>query len=488
MEIGIKALSLKGREKMSSVDQAWLRMDSAENLMMIVGVQVFDKPVDFDVLRSTVEERLLKFRRFKQKVTTDATGAWWTNDKRFDLDQHVVVHSLPKPGNDLQLQDFVASLATQTLDPERPLWQFHLVQGYGGTNALVSRIHHCIADGIALIGVLMSLMDGGEPPPSKRASGDAESNPWSPYLKPVTKGAISAINTTSSAMTRSLEVMVEPDKLVDYAQVGAQVIKDALKIALMPNDSETRFKGKPGTAKKVAWNNPLPLNEVKAVSKALGVSVNDVLLSCVSGALRRYLQEHGDNVDAVEIRAMVPVNLRPMSQAYKLGNRFGLVPMCLPVGEPNPIERVMEVHRRMEELKTGYQAMLAFAVLGMVGMTPEPVQRAVLDLLSKKSTAVMTNVPGPAQPIRFAGSEISRIMFWVPQSGNIGMGVSILSYNGGVQFGLITDSGMVPDPQKVIDFFEPEFERLITTLAMLPREPFLGRMVEGHEVDAALWG
>jgi diacylglycerol O-acyltransferase / wax synthase len=476
------------REKMSSVDQAWLRMDSPENLMMIVGVQVFDKPVEYKTLVSVIQERLLKFKRFKQAVVTDAAGAWWVHDKHFEIKSHVVSHRLPSPGTDAQLQDYVATLATQPLNPDKPLWQFQLVEGYGNTNVLVARIHHCIADGIALIAVQMSLMDGGEPPPTKIARGDAESNPWSPYLRPVTKGAVTAINSTSSAMTKSLEIVAQPERLGDYAQVGSQVIKDALRIALMADDSPTRFKGKPGTQKKVAWNKPLPLPEVKAVSKALGVSVNDVLLSCVAGALRRYLVAHGDCTAGIELRAMVPVNLRPLSQAYKLGNRFGLVPMTLPVGEANPIERVMEVHRRMEDLKTGYQAVLAFAVLGMVGMTPEPVQRLVLDTLSKKSTAVMTNVPGPSQPIRFAGSEISQMMFWVPQSGDIGMGVSILSYNNGVQFGLITDSALVPDPQSVIDFFEPEFERLLTTLALLGRDVFLGQDIDTDQVTQAIFG
>lgn len=475
------------KEKMSSVDQAWLRMDSPQNLMMIVGVMVFSTPVEFSEFRQAILERMLKFRRFKQMVRSDATGAWWVADRKFDIDSHVVEHELSAPGTEIELQEFVAQLATEPLDPDKPLWQFHLVSGFNGTNVLVARIHHCIADGIALIGVLLSLMDGGEPPPVKQSSGEAESNPWSPYLIPVTKGAVNAINTTSAAMSKSLEIVAQPERLQDYAQVGTQVIRDALKIALMDDDSATRFKGKPGTTKRVAWTKPLPLPEVKAVAKALNVSVNDVLLSCVSGALRRYLLDQGDPTENIEIRAMVPVNLRPMSQAYKLGNRFGLVPVTLPVGQANPIERVMEVHRRMDELKTGYQAVLAFAVLGMVGLTPEPVQRTVLDMLARKATAVMTNVPGPNQPIRFANREIEQMMFWVPQSGDIGMGVSILSYNNGVQFGLITDAGLVPDPQTVIDFFAPEFERLLTTLAMLPREPFMGRQVSGEEIDQALF-
>jgi diacylglycerol O-acyltransferase / wax synthase len=475
------------KEKMSSVDQAWLRMDSAQNLMMIVGVQVLDRPIAYESFKTIIGERLLRYKRFKQKVTSDATGAWWVTDKKMVLDKHIVHTALPNPGNDIQMQALVARLATQPLDATRPLWQIHVVDNYNGTTAFVTRIHHCIADGIALISVLMSLMDGADGPPEGKLPTDQDANPWVPYLKPVTRGAIGAINTTQAAMTQSMRVMSEPELGSDYAHIGAQVIKDALKIALMSDDSPTRFKGTPGTAKCVAWNKPLPLAEVKAVARALNASINDVLLSCVAGAMRRYLSSMGDATDGVEIRAMVPVNLRPMAQAYKLGNRFGLVPVSLPVGMANPVSRVYEVKRRMEELKTGYQAMLAYAVLGVVGMTPEAVQKIVLDMLARKATAVMTNVPGPSVPVRLAGREVSQIMFWVPQSGDIGVGVSILSYNGGVQFGLITDAGLVPNPQTVIDFFEPEFDRLVSTLAMMPSEPFLAGHVSGEQVELQLF-
>ena len=476
------------REKMSSVDFAWLRMDSPQNLMMIIGVEVFEQPIKYGSLRALLESRLLKFSRFTQKVEIEATAAFWVDDVSFDLNDHLVVHHLVGAGDESEMQDFVGSLANEALDPNKPLWQMHLVEDYLGSNAIVTRIHHCIADGMALVGVLMSLMDGGEPPSAKVPVDDGEPNPWAPYLKPVTKGTIKAINTTGLAMSKSLEILAQPDRLIDYAQIVSQVIKDATKIAVMPNDSVTRFKGKPGKSKRVAWNTPLALSEVKAVAKALGASVNDVLLSCVAGAMRRYLLERGDPTEHVEIRAMVPVNLRAQSDVHKLGNRFGLVPMLLPVGEANPLRRVFEVRSRMDELKGGYQAMLAFTVLGLVGLTPKPVQTQVLDLLSRKATAVMTNVPGPNHPIRLAGCTVSRMMFWVPQSGDIGMGVSILSYNGGVQFGLITDAGLVPDPQSVIDFFEPEFDRLVCTLALIPHDALNSDDLFHAEIEHRLFG
>ena len=165
---------------------------------------------------------------------------------------------------------------------------------------------------------------------------------------------------------------------------------------------------------------------------------------------------------------MVPVNLRPLDEAYKLGNRFGLAPVVLPIGLENPVERVYEVRRRMRELKGSLQPLLAFGLLAVAGLLIKPAQDALLNLFSRKTTAVMTNVPGPREKLRFLGSTLEQSLFWVPQSGSVGLGVSILSYGGGVQFGVITDTQLCSDPQNIINGFEPEFAKLSLLTLMLP--------------------
>ena len=486
-------------ERMSKVDTAWLRMDCDANLMMIVGVWQLAPGVKHAAVSERIENSLLKYSRFKQRVMEDAAGATWVNDRKFDLANHVVLETLPKApkGGHQQgaLQNRVALLATQRLDPKRPLWQIHLIEDYTGPDgikgsAMVVRIHHCIADGIALISVTMSLVDGGAAPPERRKkhpAGNAED--WltdmfrDTLLKPFTDLTVKALGAVGEGASRSLgmlDMLNDPkggakksiDKGIgasmDMAKVMMQVVKDGAALALMPDDSKTRLKGKPGGAKKVAWCDPIPLDEVKAVGKALNCSINDVLLSCVAGALGEYLKSHGDDVTGQEIRAMVPVNLRPLDQAYKLGNRFGLVPLVLPIGVENPIERVYEVRRRMSELKGSYQPLLAFSLLAVAGLLIKPAQDMLLSLFAKKTTAVMTNVPGPREKLKFCGSTLEQSMFWVPQSGDVGLGVSILSYGGGVQFGVITDSLLCPEPQRIIDEFVPEFAKLSVVTLMLP--------------------
>ena len=482
-------LGLSG-ERMTKVDTAWLRMDSESNLMMIVGVWIMTPSITHAALCQRIEERLLKYPRFTQRVVQDSAGATWVKDTKFDILQQVVVEKLAtsskKHTNEHQeraLQDRVAELAVTPLDKKRPLWQFHLVENYQGGAALIVRIHHCIADGIALISVTQSLVDGGTAPPERKArpaqregldglQDMVEQRVFKPFSKLMSK----AMGMASFGATKSMHMLSDPQKgmeqglenTLDVAKMAYQVARDTANLVLMPDDSPTRLKGVPGTTKRVAWCQPIPLEEVKAVSKALNCSINDVLMSCVAGAIAQYLIGHGDSVRGKEIRAMVPVNLRPLEHAYKLGNQFGLAPIVLPIGIDNPIERVYEVRRRMSALKGSMQPLLAFGMLAVAGLLIKPAQDAMLSLFSKKTTAVMTNVPGPREKLKFCGSTLEQSLFWVPQSGTVGLGVSILSYGGGVQFGVMTDAKLCPDPQAIIDQFEPEFAKLSLVTLMLP--------------------
>ena len=471
------------RERVSPVDTAWLRMDSPGNLMMIVGVDLFEGPCDVPRLKRVIESHLLQYRQFRSRVVHDAAGAWWEEDADFDIDQHLVRIGLPGKGGKAELQKLAATLAGQALDPTKPLWQFHLVENYRDDrisgHALIVRIHHCIGDGIALVGVFLSMTTNSpdEPlQPAVRRKAKEEREWWDQWLRPFTHATVRALDVTGDVATKVLQaygaVLEDPnlagEAATGYARVAAQVSRDAAALALMAPDTQTSLKGRPGGSKVVAWNEPLPLPDVKAVGKALGCSVNDVLLSCAAGAIRGYLLERGDELAGAELRAMVPVNLRSPGKAKSLGNKFGLVPLLLPIGVEHPVERVLVVKERMDELKGGYTAVLAMALLGMAGLAPRSVQKQVLDLLARKATAVMTNVPGPQHQLYMAGAPLKQIMFWVPQSGDIGVGVSILSYAGAVQFALITDKKICKDPQAIIDRFRPEFENLVHAVLLMP--------------------
>ena len=468
-------MSEKIRESMSSVDVAWLRMDRPSNLMVICGVLAMDERIPITRLRSTVASRFLCYPRFRQHPVKTAAGFQWQSDENFDLAHHVVKAELTKGAGDAELESLVSKLVSTALDPRHPLWQFHLVGNYKNGSALILRIHHCYADGIALIQVLLSMTDadragrraGSVPtPPANR--NDADDDPLEQLLAPLA-GTLKVVSTAGSMLIeKGTELWRDPGKAVALAEQGGALVGEIAKLALMSEDSATPFKGESGVAKRVAWADPIALDDVKAIGKALGCSVNDVLLSSVAGALRGYLVHRGEDVGDVMIRALVPVNLRPPEKAYRLGNKFGLVFLDLPIGIENPVARLYAVRANRQKLKGSFQPVIALGILAAMGAGPKILQERLLAMLAKNATAVMTNVPGPQQPLYFAGGKIDRLIFWVPQSGNIGMGVSIITYAGQVQFGLITDRGLCPDPEQVIERFAPEFEKLVLSTLLAP--------------------
>jgi WS/DGAT/MGAT family acyltransferase len=436
-------------------------MERPTNPMMITGVLMFAEPMSIDALRRVIRQRFLAYTRFRQKAVDTPAGASWQTDEDFDLDWHVQLTALPGRGGKRGLERFVSQLASSPLDHSRPLWQFHLIERYDGGSALVARIHHSYADGIALVQVLLSLTDTTREP----AKGSDLAHAW---LK--TDGAevarrVGAVDRYmklgSRALEKGMEMYRDPTLAGMLAKEGGEIARELLNALALSDDPPSLLRGKLGVSKRVAWAEPLDLEEVKAVGRACDCTVNDVLMATAAGALRNYMIERGDNVDGVTLRATVPVNLRPLEHAKKLGNHFGLVFLELPVGEGNPIRRIERVAECMNNLKNSRQAIVAFGLLAALGMAPSQVQGLALELFSRKATAVATNVPGPQQPLYLAGCTLREMMFWVPQTGSIGVGISILSYNGRVHFGLIADAKLIPDPDAVISRFGAEFDKLL---------------------------
>lgn len=455
---------LKGRrmsrsERMAPVDTTWLRMDRPANPMVITGILVLEGPVDLDALEATIAERLLAIPRFRQRIVSTGLDHSWVEATDIDQARHVRRARLPGKGGRAELERFVGELASEQLDKSRPLWQFHIIEHYEGGAAVVARIHHAIADGIALIGVMLSLTDASPGIGRRSRHGADNGHTTGNWLFDTVPNLVRQGAQMSGAAWRQTKAMATSPAAT--VRTGVGVAAELAYLLLMPTDTDTRFKGRPRGTKRVAWTDPIALPEVKAVSKVLGCSVNDMLLAAVAGALHDYLRDKGDRTNGVEVRALVPVNLRGEDDVDGLGNRFGIIAVELPVGMENPLARLQEVSRRMQALKSSLEPPVTLGLLAALGYAPQIVQDKLFDLLLSRASAVMTNVPGPQHPLHLAGSRISQIMFWVPQSGDIGMGVSILSFNGHVQFGLMTDTAMVPDPQAIIDRFRPEFEQLL---------------------------
>jgi diacylglycerol O-acyltransferase len=449
-------------ERMSSVDAAWLRMEAPANLMMITAVLWFDEPPDWERLKAVVRERMVeRFPRFRQRVVTPGgllSSPYWEEDPDFALEAHVGHAVVPPPGDRAALEALVSQWMSTPLDRSRPLWQLHVVEGFGEGGAVLARLHHSLADGIALARVLLSLMDESAeehftPEPARRRV----SQPG--WLKLV-RGARTVVKGTRAALKRGAELIAEPIQVGDLVRTGARGAATLARLAAMPADPPTVFRGELGTEKRAAWSEPISLEEVKAIGRAMEGTINDVLLAALTGALRRYLVERGG--EAEDLRAFIPVNLRPLDEPIprELGNRFGLVFLELPVREEEPRRRLRELKRRMDALKRSPEAAVTFGLLGMVGLVPEAVEKRLVELLAPRGTLVMTNVPGPRHTVYLAGTPLAGLMFWVPQAGKVGLGVSIFSYAGKVTVGVSVDAGLVPDPHALVSAFHAELRAL----------------------------
>jgi WS/DGAT/MGAT family acyltransferase len=266
---------------------------------------------------------------------------------------------------------------------------------------------------------------------------------------------------TGTIAERATSTLLDPSKTVGMIHDGAKAAGVVARLTVMPPDADTLFRGNLGTVKRCAWSSVLPLDDVKRFGKRIGATINDVLLAGVAGALRRYADGRGENVDGVDIRAVIPVNLRPDDEVGDLGNRFGLVFLALPIGVPDRSKRMEILKQRMDALKDSTEAGVTYGILNALGMTSPEVESVAVQFFGSKATAVMTNVPGPREEIYLAGTPMKSMMFWVPQSARLGLGVSILSYAGQVRLGVATDVSLVPDPQSIIDAFQVEMKEML---------------------------
>lgn len=446
------------RERMSSVDRAWLRMDHPTNLMMINSLLFFDRSLSREEVEPILVQRLTDLPRFAHRVipATGRSGHEW-EPVAPDMSYHLAEHELDPPGDDVDLQDLVSSWMSTPLEPSQPLWRIHLVHGYKDGAVLFCRLHHCIGDGLALMLVLLSLTelsaDGQvslEPNPLRRFF---ETDPPSPEV---------AKEILADVMPAAAKIMTAPAEQLgslSWWKKGGASIPAFGKLALRAPDSKTLFKGRLGSEKVAVWSESIPLADVNRVRAALGGTINDILTNAVAGGLRRYLESRGGLKHRLNVRAVVPVSLRPVEEMAALGNQFGLVFLSLPIGIAEPRERLAELRRRMTRLKRSFEPVVALKLLGLFGSLSPGLQELAVKIFGAKGTAVLTNVPGPMETLYFAGKPIRSFLFWVP--GRFGMGISIASYGGQVRVGIATDSGLVRDPNAIVAGFHQEFNAML---------------------------
>jgi diacylglycerol O-acyltransferase / wax synthase len=462
---------------MTNADNFWLCMDEPTNLMVITAFMEFEQPLDFKRLQATIDSRLASFPRFQQRIVKPKTGVGlpsWEADPNYDLRSHIQRVALPEPGDKADLQEMISSLTVTPLDPNRPLWQIHLIENYGKGCVLFFRIHHCIADGISLIYVLLSTADTdpdapwptGETRKERPRFSMRSALPLASLMDSARETVTKTKKLGASLVKEVSKAATDPAYLKNLARTGGRVPTDFAKVlsrlTIMKSDPNTPFKGRLGTRKKVAWSDPVSLDKIKEIGRAIkSATINDVLIATVTGAMRSYLKTRNVPVNELDLRVTVPFNIRKPGTEFELGNKFSLVFLPLPVYLEDAVLRLKEVKRRMDRLKTSPEPYINFGLLNAIGYLPPDFAKKTARLFGNKASGVLTNVPGPRQPLYFAGNRIHNFMFWVPRSGSIGLGISILSYDGKVTVGIASDEGLMPDPQVLLECFNNELDYLL---------------------------
>ena len=441
-------------DRLSSLDVSFLYLEEATTPMHVGGVSVFELPAggfDYDRLISLIKRRIAFVPRYRQRirwVPGRIASPVWVDDENFDVAYHVRRSALPKPGTDAQLRDLAARIMSRPLDRSRPLWEMYLVEGLeGGRFALLTKTHHAMVDGIAAVDIGQVILDATpEPRPTPASS-------WRPAQEPssieLVAGAINDLVRGPSAIFESVrsglgDIRRTAGKVAGTATGVLAIARTVSRSAqVSPHNVEIGEQRRYGTTES-------DLDDYKAIRKAHGGTINDVVLAVVAGALREWLMTRGEAIGGASVvRAMVPVSVRTEDQSGVPGNRVSSYLVDLPVGEPSPVMRLHQISYAMKGHKETGQAVGADAIISVAGFAPPTLHslgaRAGSSLSKRLFNVVVTNVPGPQFPLYAAGARLLAAYPVVPLAKGQAVSIGLTSYDGGVYFGLNADRDAMPD-------------------------------------------
>ncbi len=421
---------MKDAERMSSTDLTWLRMDAEGRPMVINCLLMLRGRIDPPLLERSIGQWAPQIPRLLQRSGRRGGAMVWEEDPQFELGRHVTRVSLDGADKTQALQGHISQQASIALDLDHPLWRVQIVEGYGDATPVFARFHHAIGDGPVLVRALLALVD------ERQTHGLAMT------------GAVPA------AAPRSLAPLGR--RLRDAFGIGAE----AFRVAAMRPDSPTRFRGERSPRHRVSWSTPTSFDDVRAAARALGCSTSVILTAALAGALRAYLLQRRDPVTSIEVRTILAVALRRPGEEARAGNQFGEVSLDLPLHLETPMERVQALNDRLGAIKRSYAPAMVAAMFKGLAYAPAPVQAKILDRVLSRVTVSISNMRGPAQALHIGGAPIDQLMFWLPLTGALGITVSVMTYDGRVQFGFTTDAASVPDPEELSRFIGREMEGL----------------------------
>jgi WS/DGAT/MGAT family acyltransferase len=450
---------------MSAMDASFFNLERTGQLLHMAGVYTVEGALDFERLQSELAARLHLLPRYTQRVVEVPFGLahpTWEADPDFHIRNHVLRHTLRPPGDDAQLSKLVSRLFAEPLDRTRPLWELHQIDGYRGERSvLFGKVHHAMVDGVSGVHILGLIFDPSPRPASFPSAPPAvDTAPLPSWLMQLVGGVREEIGR-NVALVRALAALVRsPARL--FAQLGesADALGEMLRL-VVAGTPPTPFNGHVSILRRVLWTT-FDLNHVKGIKNRLGGTVNDVVLATIATALRAYLEERGVQPDGMELRAMVPVNVRGASEDGALGNRISMMAAPLPVGIHDPVERLRQVRAAMATLKQSGQPARMTRMLEVVELLPPFLQRplAWLNFQGAPVNTVCTNVPGPPVSLYAQGKRLETLVPIVPLAQGVGLAFAILSYADTLTIGVTADPALVPNGELVIELLREAYDEL----------------------------
>jgi diacylglycerol O-acyltransferase len=463
-------------DRLSWGDTVFLHLEREGMPLNVACVCVFEGKIPFDACVQFVESKLPLIPRYLKRVVPPLFNIGlpsWEFDPTFDIRNHVREATL-KHGADVELKTLAGKILSTVMDRQHPLWDMTLVHGLkGDRSALIFRLHHCLADGIAGVGIMNAVMDASPVAPrlpkrKLRLRVPPPPGVWTALTN-------SCIDSYSELAKRIFDGLADVSSMAQRAALTDQNPPAGELSHLLPelnlSTPRLRFNVLYRGPQKFAWAD-IPLAEIKAIRQICGTSVNDVILALVTATIRRYLELHGDRVKGRELRMMVPVNLRGNDGPGSLGNRISLVPVTVPLDIRNPKKLLAAVHKRTELLKRAHTAELVSLAGGLLGMFPNSAQALAGHIISRLPftpfNMVCTNVPGPQQPLYLLGHKMLHCYPYVPVGGEMALNCAILTYNGTAYFGFSGCSHAAPDLRRLETFLQLSFTELREAVGVRP--------------------
>ena len=454
-------------DRLTATDASFLAQEGPTSHMHVGAVMIFEGPAPaFDALADHVRARLHLVPRFRQKLAfppLETGRPLWVDDPSFNLEYHVRDTALPAPGSEAQLRALAARVHSQALDRSKPLWETWLVQGLEDDRfALISKTHHALVDGVAGVDLATVLFDLTRAPAAVE-HGDAA---WTPQPAPsgvqmAARGVRGVLELPLAATTRAVGAATRPSSALRETREALEGVGEVAWAGLNPAPG-TPLNVPIGPHRRFVFVRN-ELSDFKLVKDALGGTVNDAVLTVVAGAMRQWLRSRGVRTEGMELRALVPVSIRAADQHHTMGNRIAAMRGPLPVYVEDPVARLAVVREAMDGLKESKQAIGAEVLAGVQSFAPPTVlaQASRINFSTRLFNLIVTNVPGPQFPLYLLGRELQDLfpVAFLPR--DHALAIAVMSYDGGMDFGLLGDYDAMPDLDLVGDLLAESAAELL---------------------------